>query len=241
MNGTVQINYASSLTSTITATVDPPPPIYSVVNGNQLVRVTFNSDKVTLSGFNINLTNLNNGWSSSSGENYSCAEVKSKGNACQILLNFAPTVVMSGTLNLPFTYINDQNKNDTGTVLIKYNGTPNNVGNIVIPNGPSYVSTIQFGSANVTYNFNTDFGSATNLSIDLTNLSNKYPGWSSRSGLIYKCALVVQAGNLCQLNLNFNPNSLADNNTLKIPYTYTNSANETVTGNLITDVTHVSA
>lgn len=93
------------------------------IGGTTSVSVTFTTDDGYVASsllVTAGLTTLPAGWSGAS--SFLCAAV-STGNACQLNLTYAPTVLASGTLSLTYSYLDNSGTAKAGSVDIPYAAT----------------------------------------------------------------------------------------------------------------------
>jgi hypothetical protein len=138
-------------------------------------------------------------------------------------LNYAPTGVDNGTLNLNYAYANNADEAKTGSVAIDYRTTTND--NVIATVNPASLSVVTgSGSYPVTVTFTTDDGNvASGLSANLTLPAD----WSSTSSTLTCATLSVGAS--CQVALSYTP-TIAATGTLSFGYSYMNSAGTAKTG-----------
>jgi hypothetical protein len=119
--GSLTIPFASTANNNVSGTVTPSGQINAVAGaGAQTVTVVFATDDGnTASGLSISsgLLALPAGWSHATGS-FACASVA--GPACELTLQYAPSVAASGTLTLGFGYTNNAGISKAGTVAIDY-------------------------------------------------------------------------------------------------------------------------
>lgn len=229
--GTLDIPYFTTSANSVTASAAPAGQIVAVQKtGGQSVPVTFTTDdgkpasNLTVTS---SLTALPPGWTSDAG-NFTCASV-STGNGCRLTLNFAPSALVSGTLALNYTYVDDSGTARTGQLNIAYAATTNdNVVGTAAPAGP--INTV-VGNApqSVAVTFTTD-DSRSATALQLTSSLTALPaGWSSPAGS-FACS-ALDADRLCQLTLNYDPAAAAAG-ALTLNYSYQNNAGELKTGSV---------
>jgi hypothetical protein len=229
--GTINLPYAATASGNVAATVAPAGQINAVENaGAQAITITFDTDDgataqnlVLLSP----LTSLPAGWSSSM-SGFTCVTVNN-GNACQLALNYAPTALTSGTVQLDYGYTSPSGAFTTGSVNIPYAATTND--NVVATAAPSGQIAAVVGelTPSVTVTFTTDdarTATALQLTTDLTTLP---AGWTSTDSS-FSCAGVA-GGTSCQLPLSYAP-SAAASGTLTLRYAYQNNAGQSKSGSL---------
>lgn len=227
-SSTYTINYKATAANNLTWTIIPTPPVNAVAGFSQLISTTFNADISDVSQVYINLGNLSDGFKSLSGDQILCPSVADTGNTCEIFLNFRLSSIGSGVLNLPITYINNQNLSKSTTVPISYNVSSLNK---ITVSGPAKVDAPINGTRTVIYTLNTNGGNASGLTIDLSQLAN-YSGWSSPMGNSYTCPTVLSSGNGCEIALTFSPTSITESGFIALPFTYTNNANKSASGKI---------
>jgi hypothetical protein len=225
--GSLNLAYAATTNDNAVATVSPTGQINAVAPaGTQAVLVTFTTDDgrpATALQLTSSLTALPAGWSSAS-PTFSCNGFGS-GNACQLALTYAPTVVGNGTLILNYTYMNNAGESKTGAVSVAYTATTNN--NIVNNVTPASLAVFTNSSTSVDVTFTTDDGNpATALSIT-SGLSALPAGWSSPSPS-FNCSS-VSAGTTCQLSLTYAPTA-AGGGTLYLTYGYNDNSGTAKSG-----------
>jgi hypothetical protein len=225
-SGLLNLTYSATTNDSVVGTAAPTGQINAVTMGTQPVAVTFTTNDgrpATALQLTTSLAALPAGWSSTD-TSFACSGLSS-GNACQLPLSYAPTVVGSGTLTLSFTYKNNADEPKTGTLSIAYRATTNN--NIVGTPSPSSLA-VNVGSitpVNVTFTTD-DLNPASVLSVT-TDLSTLPSGWTSTSGT-FACA-TVSAGTACQLGLTYAPTAVASS-TLTLNYSYADGFGTAKTG-----------
>ncbi len=221
--GLLNIAYAATTDDSVAGAVSPSGQVNAMLGSpGQPVSVTFTTDDSRLAtALQISAAALPAGWSSAA-NSFACSTV-STGNACQLMLLFAPTALDSGTLTLNYSYLNNAGEAKMGTVGIPYWTTSDD--NVVGTSGPTSLAVATGSSNTVTVTFTTDDG---NLAGALTaNLSTLPPDWSTASGT-FTCA-AVSVGTGCQVSLAYAPTGPA-NATLNFGFSYTNSAGLIKTG-----------
>jgi hypothetical protein len=227
----LSIPYAGTASNNIVATPAPIGQINAASGaGTQAVSVNFTTDDGNVAtGLTMlsDLSSLPAGWSTATPA-FSCAII-SNGSGCQLVLNYAPKVVGSGTLALSYGYTDNSGLARTGAINLPYSTTIN--GNVVATVSPTgQIDAIQkTGRQAVTITFTTDDGqSARNLFV-LSPPSSLPAGWSgSASG--FTCG-TVSTGNSCQLPLTYAPTSLTSG-TVQLDYGYMSPAGTLTTGSL---------
>jgi hypothetical protein len=223
-SGLLNIAYGATTNDSVTGAVSPSGEVVAMLgSAGTPVAVTFTTDDSRLAtALQVpGLGALPAGWSSAA-SGFTCG-VLSTGNACQLMLTFAPTAIDSGTLTLNYSYLNNAGEAKTGTLGIPYRTTSND--NVVAVANPSSLAVTAGSSNPVTVTFNTDDGNlAGALTADLTALP---ADWSAASGT-FTCA-GVSVGSGCQLALTYAPTAAA-NATLAFGFSYTNSAGVMKTG-----------
>ena len=120
--GTVGIAYTATTNNNAVTTVNPTGTVTGGLSASVPVVVTFTTDDgnaaTALSISSATLTALPSGWSSSS-TGFTCATFGT-GSSCELSLTFAPTAVVSGTLQLGYTYLDNAGTPKSGTVSILY-------------------------------------------------------------------------------------------------------------------------
>lgn len=171
------------------------------------------------------LNNLNTlGWSGPS--SFICPTV-SNTNGCQLALNFIPdSFNQDGTLNLSYSYDDNNGSLQTGTTKINY--SPTNMDTLqasVSPSPPIIALVSQSAPVTLTFTSNT---AASDLQV--TGLNNLPPTWRQINGTpdSFHCA-TVSAGNGCQLSLQFSPTDTASG-VLTLGYSYKNNNGIPLTG-----------
>jgi hypothetical protein len=229
--GAINLPYAATASGNVVATVAPTGQINAVQKmGAQTVTLTFDTDDgetarnlVLLSP----LTSLPAGWSGSL-SGFSCGTV-STGNGCQLLLNYAPTTLTSGTVQLEYGYTSPAGAFTTGSVNIPYAATTNdNVVATAAPSGPINAIVGEL-TANLAVTFTTDDArTATALQL-ATDLGALPAGWTSPDST-FSCAGVA-SGTACQLPLIYAPGAAASG-TMTLRYTYQDNAGQSKSGSL---------
>jgi hypothetical protein len=223
--GSLNILYRATTNDTVVGT--PSPPSLAVLTGSAnpvgVVFATDDGNPATAVTITSDLTALPQGWSSSV-TSFACATV-SAGAPCQLTLNYMPSAVASGTLNLSFSYVNDAGFSKTGTVSIVYRANSDDTVTASAP-APLDVSVGSMTAVSVTFT-TSDGNVATGLSIAAADLSALPNGWTS-SASSFNCAS-VSTGSTCQLTLTYAPQAAASGN-VTLHYAYTNNAGLAQTG-----------
>ena len=85
--------------------------------------VTFTTDDGNFAGMlSADLSALPSGWTAPA-SSFACTSVSS-GNACSVVLSYAPAAAGNGTLAFGFSYTNSAGTAKTGTVSFLYTATP---------------------------------------------------------------------------------------------------------------------
>jgi hypothetical protein len=223
--GLVSIAYAATTEDSVTGAVSPSGQVTAMLgSAGQPVSVTFTTDDTRLATalqISASLAALPAGWSSAANA-FACSTI-STGNACQLMLLFAPAALDSGTLTLNYSYLNNTGEAKMGTLAIPYRTTSDD--NVVGTPGPTSLAVATGSSNTVTVTFTTDDG---NLAGALTaDLSTLPPDWSAASST-FACA-AVSVGTACQVSLAYVPAGPAIA-TLSFGFSYTNSAGLMKTG-----------
>jgi hypothetical protein len=227
--GTLSIPYASTTANNVVATASPPGQIIAVQKGGgQAVPVSFTTDDgkpATHLLVTSNLQALPAGWRAAS-THFSCDSVGT-GNGCQLPLNFAPSVLGSGTLTLNYAYTDDAGTAKTGMLNIGYAATTNdNVVGTASPAG-QVNAIVGLGTHPTTVTFTTDDGRAA-TALQLTSDLGALPaGWTSTLGS-FACS-GIDAATVCALPLTYAP-AAAGSGSLAVGYSYKNNAGEVKTG-----------
>jgi hypothetical protein len=153
----------------------------------------------------------------------------STGNSCQLVLNYAPTTLTSGTVQLDYGYTSPAGAFTTGSVNIPYAATTND--NVVATATPSGQINAIVGelTANLAVTFTTDDG-RTATALQITNDLAALPvGWTSPDSS-FSCAGVA-SGTVCQLPLIYAP-SAAASGTMTLRYMYQDNAGQSKSGSL---------
>jgi hypothetical protein len=220
---------SSGAGSTVEATASIQGALAVVSGGSQTVSVTFNSDNkhsVRFLTVTSGLGDLPAGWSGP--QTFSCTTV-STGNGCLLNLQFVPTTATSGSVNLGYSYIDDEDVSGTGSVAIPYGSTTSN--NVVGTASPAgQVATILgTGSQNVGVTFTTDDGNpATGLTLT-SDLGSLPAGWSGPQS--FECA-AVSTGNGCQLPLTYAPTAVGSG-ALTLSYSFKDNSGTSKTGTIL--------
>ena len=233
LGGTITINYLGTVHNHIIGTPSPTGQINAVVGGpSQSVTVNFVTDDgysaTALDVASLPAAGVTAGWSSSAGLPFTCASV-STGNGCQLTLSFTPPAYESGTLTLPYTYVDNAGSAQTGSLNIPYAATTDDTAvGTASPSG-QITAVVGSGSQPVSVTFTTSDGEpATNLALT-TDLSSLPSGWSSTASS-FACATFA-TGNGCQLPLSFQPTSYGSG-TLTLNYSYVNDSGDALTGSV---------
>jgi hypothetical protein len=198
--------------------------------GGQSVPVTFTTDDgKPATGLTVTskLAALPPGWASAS-PSFSCASV-STGNGCRLILNFAPSTLVSGTFPLNYTYVDDGGTAGSGQLNIAYTATTND--NVVATPSPAGPINAVVGDAAqpVSVTFATDDGRAATSLLLTSSLGALPAGWTSPS-TTFACS-GLDSDNVCQLNLSYAPAAAAAG-TLTLTYSYLNNADEAKMGSV---------
>jgi hypothetical protein len=233
--GTVTFPYQAIAANNVVATAAPSGQVNAAVGAMQSVSVTFTTDSgnATLDdaasnlSLTTDLTSLPPGWSSAA-SSFSCALVTS-GNGCQLMLQFAPSASVGGTLTLSYGYTDDTGASRTGEIQIPYSTTA--AGTVTGTASPAgqITAAIKGGSQSVAVTFDTDDGKTASKFLVTTALGSLPAGWRSAAGS-FQCAS-VSTGNGCQLMLTYAPTVLG-NGTLTLNYAYDDDTGVAQTGTL---------
>jgi hypothetical protein len=225
--GSVDVQYAATTDDNAVATPTPSGQINAIVGmGSQPLTVTFTTDDgrpATQLEITGDLSALPAGWSSTDGS-FACSGF-SGGSGCQLTLTYAPTAASTGTLTLPYAYLNNAGESKTGSLNIPYLATTDN--NIIATPTPNTLSIPAGSSTPVQVVFTTDDG---NPASDLvaSGLNPLPAGWSGPG--TFACDS-VSGGMSCQLNLTFAP-AAAGSGTLTLGFSYSNNSAIAKTGTL---------
>jgi hypothetical protein len=231
--GTVSIPYVATADNNVVATAAPSGQIDTVVGGSgKTVTLTFTTDDGNLARnllITSDLGNLPAGWSFPAAPNppaFGCATLAT-GSGCQLTLLFAPTSVVSGTLQLAFSYNSNAGAAKTGTASLQYSSTTHNrLLATVTPSG-QVTAEVNEGTQIATITFTSDDGNpVTNVAITggLTSLPTDWTGPAN-----FTCASAA-TGNGCALPLTFQPTSASSNGTISLTYSYVDNAGTAQTG-----------
>jgi hypothetical protein len=239
--GTVSIPYVATADNNVVATAAPSGQIDTVVGGSgKTVTVTFTTDDGNLARnllITSDLGNLPAGWSFPAAPNppaFGCATLAT-GSGCQLTLLFAPTSVVSGTLQLAFSYNSNAGAAKTGTASLQYSSTTHNRLLATVSPSGQVTAEVNEGTQIATITFTSDDGNpVTNVAITggLTSLPTDWTGPAS-----FSCASAA-SGNACALPLQFQPLSASDNGTISLDYSYVDNAGGAQTGSV--DVPYAS-
>ena len=202
----------------------------AVVNGgSQVLSLSFSSsDAKTISRLTVTqgLTSMPSGWAGPAA--FDCTTV-STGSGCTLNLTYAPTSVGGGALTIAFSYINNADEAQTGSVTVPYSSSStNNIGASTAPSG-QINAVVGGGSQTVEVTFTTDDGNpATELAVAIPALP---PGWSTSTSAPSFACTTVSTGNGCQLSLLYAPLD-AGRGTLTLSFTYTDNAGQAKTGTI---------
>jgi hypothetical protein len=123
--GLMNVTYAATTNDDVVGTAAPAGPIDAVLGQVALgVTVTFTTDDArpaTALQVTGDLGQLPAGWTSTA-SSFACSGINAAA-VCALPLTYAPTAVGSGTLSLPYSYVNDAGESKTGTVAIAYTAT----------------------------------------------------------------------------------------------------------------------
>ena len=128
-NGSFNVGYAASANNHVTSTVSPSSnPVVTATGTMQTVVVTFTTDdgfpasNLATVGDLTALLAANLGWSTT-GSSFTCAAIDG-GTGCQMTLTYGPTVSNdTGTVQIPFNYVNNAGVGCTGTLNINYHSS----------------------------------------------------------------------------------------------------------------------
>ena len=223
--GVVNIPYAATTNDNVIGTASPSGQITAMLGSpGQPISITFTTDDgrlATALQVTSSLTTLPAGWSTSAGA-FSCNAVTSA-TTCQLTLNYAPTGVDNGTLNLAYAYVNNAGESKSGTIGIPYQTTTND--NVAGTANPTTLAAVTGSSNAVTVTFTTDDGNfASALAADLSALPL---GWTAPASSL-TCAS-VSVGATCQVVLTYAPTAAASG-TVAFGFSYVNSAGTAKTG-----------
>ncbi len=225
--GSVDVQYAATTDDNAVATAAPSGQIDAIVGtGSQSVAVTFTTDdgrpatQLQLTG---NLSTLPDGWNSTD-SSFACSGF-SAGSGCQLTLTYAPTAAGTGTLTLPYAYVNNAGEPKTGSLNIPYRATTDD--DIIATPSQNTLSIPAGTSAAVQVVFTTNDGNpASDLAV--SGLNPLPPGWSGPG--TFDCSS-VSVGMTCQLNLTFAPAATLSG-TLTLGFSYSNNSGMAKTGTL---------
>jgi hypothetical protein len=225
--GSVDVQYAATTNDNAVATPAPSGQITAIVGmGNQPVAVTFTTDDgrpATELQLTSSLSALPAGWSSTD-SSFACSGF-SGGNGCQLTLTYAPTAAGTGTLTLPYAYLNNAGESKTGSLNIPYRATTDDD---IVATPSQDALTVAAGSSTAVYVvFTTNDG---NPASDLvaSGLNPLPAGWSGPGA--FDCDS-VSAGTTCELTLTFAPTA-AGSGTLTLGFGYSNNSGMAKTGSL---------
>ncbi len=226
--GRFSFDYAATTDDNVVATPTPSGQVNAVVGlGVQTVTVDFTTDdgrEATALQVGGDLGLLPPGWSASAAT-FSCAGVTT-GNACQLVLSYAPALAASGTLTIPFTYRNNAGVAKAGTLNIPYRATTNDNG-VATPTQASIA--VRTGTVTpLSISFTTDDGNpASQLRVTAGLGAALPPGWTGPAGA-FTCAGFA-GGNGCQLALQYAPTA-DDSGAVTLAFSYLNDAGFARTG-----------
>ena len=239
--GTVSIPYVATADNNVVATAAPSGQIDSVVGGTgKTVTLTFTTDDGNLARnllITSDLGNLPSGWSFPGAPNppaFGCATLAT-GSGCQLTLLFAPTAVVSGTLQLAFSYNSNAGAAKTGTASLQYSSTSHNrLLATVSPTG-QVTAEVNEGTQIATITFTSDDGNPVS-NVAITGGLNSLPtDWTGPAS--FTCASAA-SGNACALPLQFQPTSDNSNGIISLDYSYVDNAGGAQTGSV--DVPYAS-
>jgi large repetitive protein len=119
--GSIAIPYQTTTNDNVNGAV-LPGSVTVASGGTASATVTFTTDDGNFaSGLSADLSTLPAGWTGPA--SLSCPSV-STGNACSVVLSYAPTAAASGTLSFGYSYTNSAATAKTGTVSFMYTATP---------------------------------------------------------------------------------------------------------------------
>jgi hypothetical protein len=134
---TVNLPYSTTANGNIVATVSPTGQINAIQKaGTQPVTVTFTTDDGKAASDFVLLgaaSPLPADWTGSV-NGFTCGTV-STGNGCQLSLQYAPTALTGGTVELEYAYVSTAGAFTTGSLNIPYAATTND--NLVVTAAPS--------------------------------------------------------------------------------------------------------
>lgn len=229
-SGEVKINYSAESGNVVVAIVNPNGLINPSIGSSKPVSVTFNTNTKSATKLSVtNLSSLPSSWTvNPANTGFSCDSVSATGNGCQLNLTYRPTAAESGSIDLNYTYLNDNNVSQSAKATLLYNVTK---GNNVVATYPATVRAKFDSTRDVKFSFTTDDnGSATNLSLDLSKLATSNPGWTSAESS-YLCN-TVDGANCPALTLTYAPKTTdkTSQGYLILPYSYVDKAAESKTG-----------
>jgi hypothetical protein len=227
--GSFNIAYAATTNDNVVGAAVPSGEVDAIVgSASPAITVTFTTDDgrpATALELTTSLTSLPVGWLSSL-TSLACSGVNG-GTSCRLPLSYTPTGPDSGTLALPYRYVNDAGQAKTGTVNIPYRATTNN--NVDATSSPMTLAVASGRTTPTIITFVTDDGNAASDLTITSGLTALPPGWSS-SASTFGCPS-VGAGTGCQLSLSYAPTAAASG-ILTLGYSYTNNSGMVKTGTL---------
>ena len=227
--GSLNIPYAATTNDNVVGTAAPSGQISAIVGSTSpTVTVSFATDDArpaTALAVTTDVTTLGPDWVGT-GSSFTCSGVNG-GTGCQLSLTYTPMAAESGTLTLPYRYINDAGQAKTGTVNIPYRATTNN--SVVAISNPTSLNVVTGTTTAASVTFVTDDGNpASNLTVT-SGLAPLPAGWSGASAA-FTCSN-VSTGTGCALALSYGPTA-PDSGTLTLTYSYTNNSGMTKTGSV---------
>jgi hypothetical protein len=242
--GTVSVPFIATSDNNVVATPAPSGQIQATVGSSgATVTVTFTTDDgnlasdLTITG---GLANLPAGWSmpaATGTPSFGCPTLAT-GSGCQLALLFDPTTVVTGTLQLSFSYDSNAGVAKTGTVSIPYSSSSHNtVVATVAPSG-QVTAELNQGTQVATITFTSDDGNPiTNFAVT-SGLGTLPADWTGPGS--FTCSTVA-GGTSCALALQFQPTSASDNGTIALNYSYLDNAGTPQTGSVDVPYTAVPA
>ena len=128
-SGSFNVGYAATANNHVTSSVVPSAnPLVVATNSSQIFTVSFTTDdgfpasNLATVGDLTALLAANAGWAATA-SSFTCATIDG-GNGCQMTLTYSPTATNdTGTVQIPFNYINNAGLACTGTLNLNYHSS----------------------------------------------------------------------------------------------------------------------
>lgn len=227
-SGNLHLVYNAESVNHVVYSVNPVGLINPAIGSTKNINIYFNTDESNTSATNLKLNNITlpNDWYINNNLPFNCSSISSSGTSCALSLTYKPTLPESGTVNLSYSYINAKGKEAAESLLLLYNVGK---GNEVVASYPRAINLSFDESKQINIKFTTsDDEKASQLVLDLSKLSQDFPGWTSDKDN-YICSNVESCP---VLSLTYAPESTIypARGYLNLPYKYVDKANISKTG-----------